>query len=62
MTIRPQPAVRLLAGIALAACLAALTAPVRAQQASQGHIDGGDSPSLFLLYTGDVIGYLDPCG
>ena len=22
----------------------------------------GDTPDLFLLYTGDVIGYLDPCG
>ena len=25
-------------------------------------IDGGESPDLFLMYTGDVIGYLDPCG
>ena len=22
----------------------------------------GPPPDLFLLYTGDVIGYLDPCG
>jgi len=25
-------------------------------------IDAGESPDLFVLYTGDVIGYLDPCG
>ena len=25
-------------------------------------IDDGASPDLFLLQTGDVIGYLDPCG
>lgn len=22
----------------------------------------GEAPDLFLLHTGDVIGYLDPCG
>jgi hypothetical protein len=25
-------------------------------------IASGDAPDLFLLFTGDVIGYLDPCG
>lgn len=25
-------------------------------------IAAGRSPGLFLIYTGDVIGYLDPCG
>ena len=25
-------------------------------------IASGDPPDLFLVYTGDVIGYLDPCG
>lgn len=25
-------------------------------------IAAGEAPDLFLLYTGDVIGYLDPCG
>jgi hypothetical protein len=28
----------------------------------QALIATGDAPDLFLLYTGDVIGYLDPCG
>ena len=31
-------------------------------QAKVPHIAGGESPDLFLLYSGDVIGYLDPCG
>jgi len=25
-------------------------------------IASGEAPDLFLLHTGDVIGYLDPCG
>ncbi len=25
-------------------------------------IASGETPDLFLIYTGDVIGYLDPCG
>ena len=27
-----------------------------------GLVPGGDPPDLFLLYTGDVIGFIDPCG
>ena len=27
-----------------------------------GLIKDGQPPALFLLYTGDVIGYLEPCG
>jgi hypothetical protein len=23
---------------------------------------GGPAPDLFLIYTGDVIGYVEPCG
>ena len=33
-----------------------------AQDGRSGLVAGGDSPGLFLLYTGDVIGYIDPCG
>lgn len=29
---------------------------------STGLIAGGPDPDLFLMYTGDVIGYLDACG
>jgi hypothetical protein len=25
-------------------------------------VASGDVPDVFLLYTGDVIGYIDPCG
>ena len=33
-----------------------------AQEGRGGLVPDGDSPGLFLLYTGDVIGYIDPCG
>jgi len=36
--------------------------PQGSLQTRQALIATGDSPDLFLLYTGDVIGYLDPCG
>lgn len=70
--------VRLMAGIAgmlmLATALPALAqrnpaakTPVTAEDTEapvdrRALIDGGETPGLFLLYTGDVIGYLDPCG
>jgi len=38
------------------------TAPVPTAESRRALIDSGESPDLFLLYTGDVIGYLDPCG
>jgi len=25
-------------------------------------VAGGVRPEMFLVYTGDVIGYIDPCG
>jgi hypothetical protein len=43
------------AGLLLIAGL--LVSPVRAQL-----IRDGEPPDLALLFTGDVIGYLDPCG
>ena len=49
--------------IATTALLLALPAP--AQQATTptaGLIRPGDAPQLSLIYSGDVIGYLDPCG
>jgi hypothetical protein len=30
--------------------------------ATAGLVAGGDEPTLFLASTGDVIGYVDPCG
>ena len=54
---------RIVAGISLATLVGigslVATAP-RAQ--SGGLVPGGDPPELILLYTGDVIGYVDPCG
>ena len=31
-------------------------------QARTGGIAEGPAPDLFLLYTGDVIGHIEPCG
>ena len=36
-------------------------APIGAQDRT-GLVPKGAPPGLFLLYTGDVIGFLDPCG
>jgi hypothetical protein len=36
--------------------------PVPAQTGESGLIAGGSRPDLILAYTGDVIGYIDPCG
>ena len=46
----------------LTAGLFATTAFAQAQTSRAGLIPSGDSPALDLVYTGDVIGYLDPCG
>lgn len=46
------------------ALAAAVTFPVSAQPAGSRRdlIDDGEEPGLFLVYTGDVIGYIEPCG
>lgn len=50
-------------GAAILALLAlGFPARLAAQEATGALIASGDSPDLFLLYTGDVIGYLEPCG
>lgn len=38
---------------------ALITAGARADEAL---VPDGPPPDLFLVYTGDVIGYVDPCG
>jgi hypothetical protein len=59
--------------LGLRACAVALLvtgAPIDAQvqvgtgdaSRSTGLISSGPDPDLFLMYTGDVIGYLDACG
>jgi len=37
-------------------------APPAAPQAPEALVREGAPPTVFLLYTGDVIGYLEPCG
>jgi hypothetical protein len=36
--------------------------PAPSSQGGRALVAAGEVPDLFLLYTGDVIGYLDPCG
>jgi hypothetical protein len=48
--------------LALGWLVVALASPVAAQQPAGALVISGPAPELFLLYTGDVIGYLDPCG
>jgi hypothetical protein len=55
----------ILAAVALVAVGGAAVAQTTAgtQQADRrALIADGEPPDLFLLQTGDVIGYLDPCG
>jgi len=46
-----------LVGLALGLGLAA-----GAQAESADLVSDGVRPELFLIYTGDVIGHIDPCG
>ena len=48
--------------LALGWLAVALSTPAMAQQPAGALVVGGPAPELFLLYTGDVIGYLEPCG
>jgi hypothetical protein len=48
--------------LAAGAVLLALSIPAIAQDSSSGLVAKGDPPAMFLLYTGDVIGYIEPCG
>ncbi len=40
----------------------AIATPLGAQQPTGALVVSGPAPEFFLLYTGDVIGYLEPCG
>jgi hypothetical protein len=51
----------LVCAVGAVACIASW-AQTAAPPQRQSLIAKGDTPNLFLLYTGDVIGYLDPCG
>ena len=39
-----------------------LSTPAMSQRPAGALVVSGAPPELFLLYTGDVIGYLEPCG
>ena len=41
---------------------AAVPAPATPPENRGALIKEGQPPALFLIYTGDVIGYLEPCG
>jgi len=58
----PQGRLVLLLWLALAIALLAMAAPGARAQSPEALIAGGPAPDLILLYTGDVIGYLGPCG
>lgn len=53
---------RWIAGRALGGVTLALGLAGGAAAESVGLVADGIRPELFLLYTGDVIGHLDPCG
>jgi len=42
--------------------LGAVTGAALAQNAGEGLVTQTAPPDLFLLHSGDVIGYLGPCG
>jgi len=48
--------------VATAWLVAAGHVPISAQQSAGALVADGDPADLFLLYTGDVIGYIEPCG
>jgi hypothetical protein len=58
----PKKFKRLILPLALGGLLVASVTPVFSQQPAGALVVSGPAPDLFLLYTGDVIGYLDPCG
>ena len=46
----------------LVAGLTLVPATSVAEDLRQGLVPDGAPPHMFLVYTGDVIGYIDPCG
>ncbi len=53
---------RVLAGWLVGGIAVFLTGPFAAEDLRAGLVPGGRAPHLILGYTGDVIGYIDPCG
>lgn len=62
MTNSRMHSLQRVAGLLALALCCLHPAPAKAQGSSGGLIEAGPAPNLFLIYTGDVIGYLDACG
>ena len=62
MSTRPDRALRLAAAATFAAAACLLPSTSLAQTQNAGLILDTEPPGLFLLYSGDVIGYIEPCG
>jgi hypothetical protein len=52
----------MLAGLALAESAPAPPSPAAPAAGQGGLIAPGRSPELEILFTGDVVGFLEPCG
>ena len=63
---RPQRELRHLGLATVVAALLAFASPSTAVAQGitgpTGLVPGGDPPDVMLLHSGDVIGYLEPCG
>ncbi len=53
---------RALTGLLVGAMVVSLAGTVAAESLRAGLVPEGRAPDLILGYTGDVIGYIDPCG
>ena len=62
MRFGPWAVKLLLVGTILLALLLLAVAPARSATSGERLIAEGPPPDLILLYSGDVIGYLGPCG
>lgn len=51
-----------LAKLLLLVGVASIAIPTAANNATANLVSEGATPDLILVYTGDVIGYIDPCG
>jgi len=53
---------RVLVLLSLLVGLSSIATPAAAGDATANLVSVGSTPDLILVYTGDVIGYVDPCG
>ena len=53
---------RVLVMLLLLVGVISIATPAAAGDVAANLVSGGSTPDLILVYTGDVIGYIDPCG